>query len=64
VELGRSPKALKGSPVTLPINVGNADKPFAQGIGARAKVIMPLMDAFWGGRCGKLQGQFGRAIMK
>ena len=55
----RSPQTLKGSPVTLHIYVEDADKLFAQAVAAGANVTMPLMDAFWGDRYGKLQDPFG-----
>ncbi len=53
------PKSLKGSPVTIHINVSDADAFFAQAVAAGAKVSMPLEDAFWGDRYGKLEDPFG-----
>lgn len=53
------PKALKGSSVTLHIYVSDADAFFARAVAAGAKVIMPLEDAFWGDRYGKLEDPFG-----
>jgi PhnB protein len=54
-----SPVALKGSPVSLHIYVENADAFFAGAVAAGAQVTMPLMDAFWGDRYGKLRDPFG-----
>lgn len=54
-----SPKSLKGSSVTIHICVPDADAFFARAIAAGAKVIMPLEDAFWGDRYGKLEDPFG-----
>jgi len=52
-------KALKGSPVTIHLYVDNADAFFERAVGAEAKVTMPLADAFWGDRYGKLEDPFG-----
>lgn len=53
------PKSLKGSPVTIHLYVEDADASFAQAIKAGAKATMPLEDAFWGDRYGKLEDPFG-----
>ena len=53
------PKALKGSPVTIHLYVEDADAVFARAVKAGAKVIMPIDDAFWGDRYGKLEDPFG-----
>lgn len=53
------PKSLKGSPVTIHICVPDADAFFARAVAAGATVIMPLEDAFWGDRYGKIQDPFG-----
>lgn len=55
-----SPASLKeGSPVTLHIYVDDADALFKKATAAGAKVKMPLMDAFWGDRYGRLTDPFG-----
>ena len=54
-----SPKALKGSPVTIHLYVEDADATFARAVKAGAKVTMPLDDMFWGDRYGKLEDPFG-----
>ena len=53
------PKALKGSSVTIHLYVEDADAVFARAVKAGAKVIMPIDDAFWGDRYGKLEDPFG-----
>jgi uncharacterized glyoxalase superfamily protein PhnB len=53
------PKSLKGSPVIIHLYVENADATFEQATRAGAKVTMPLDDAFWGDRYGKLEDPFG-----
>ncbi len=54
-----SPGALKGSPVTIHLQVEDADSTFAQAVAAGAKVKMPLADMFWGDRYGCLEDPFG-----
>lgn len=53
------PKSLKGSPVTIHLYVDDADAFVARAVKAGAKVTMPLDDAFWGDRYGKLEDPFG-----
>lgn len=53
------PKALKGTPVTIHLNVPDVDSFVAQATGAGAKVIMPVADAFWGDRYGQIEDPFG-----
>jgi PhnB protein len=53
------PKALKGSPVTLHLYVNDVDTFVAGAVAAGAKVTMPVADAFWGDRYGKLEDPFG-----
>ena len=54
-----SPQSLGGSAVTLHIYVKDVDSLFNQAVAAGATAIMPLMDAFWGDRYGKLSDPFG-----
>jgi len=54
-----SPAALKGTTVALAIYVEDCDKAFKRAVDAGAKVSMPLMDAFWGDRYGKVTDPFG-----
>src|SRR5262249_16723041 len=53
------PKALKGTPVTLHLNVANVDKWFDRAVTAGAKVIVPVADMFWGDRYGVVEDPFG-----
>ncbi len=55
----QSPQSLGGSPVTLYTYVRDVDKLFDQAVAAGATVVMPVMDAFWGDRCGQLADPFG-----
>jgi PhnB protein len=54
-----SPKSLKGSPVTIHLYVDDVDAFVARAVKAGAKVTMPVEDAFWGDRYGKLEDPFG-----
>src|SRR5262245_34808299 len=54
-----SPKALKGSPVTLHLYVDNVDATVERAVKAGAKVTMPVADMFWGDRYGQLVDPFG-----
>ena len=47
------------SPVTIHLYVTDADATFAKAVEAGANVVMPLMDAFWGDRYGKVVDPFG-----
>ena len=53
------PKTLKGSPVTLHLQVENVDAVVEQAVAAGAKVTMPVADMFWGDRYGVLEDPFG-----
>lgn len=53
------PKALKGSPVTIHLQVEDVDAVVARAVAAGAIVTMPVEDAFWGDRYGQLQDPFG-----
>lgn len=54
-----SPKALKGSPVTLHLYVEDVDAFVKRALDAGAKLTMPVQDMFWGDRYGKLEDPFG-----
>ena len=56
---GLGPKSLKGSPVTIHLQVENADAVVAQAVAAGAQVTMPVDDMFWGDRYGALVDPFG-----
>lgn len=53
------PKALNGSSVTLHLQVADADALFARAVEAGCTVTMPLDDAFWGDRYGRVADPFG-----
>jgi uncharacterized glyoxalase superfamily protein PhnB len=55
----KSPQSLGGSPVTVHIYVEDVDKLFKQAQAAGAKVVMPLMDMFWGDRYAQVVDPFG-----
>ncbi len=53
------PKSLKGTPVTIHLQVDDVDAAFAQAVGAGATIKMPVADMFWGDRYGILEDPFG-----
>jgi PhnB protein len=53
------PTELKGSPVTIHLQVPDVDSFAKRAIDAGAKVKMPVTDAFWGDRYGQLEDPFG-----
>ena len=55
----RGPDMVGSTTVTIYMQVPNADKAFAQAVGAGATVIMPLADMFWGDRFGKVRDPLG-----
>jgi PhnB protein len=55
----RGPDIVGSTTVSIHLWVPNADKAFAQAVGAGATIIMPLADMFWGDRYGKLRDPFG-----
>jgi len=54
-----SPQTLKGSSVNIHLFVEDVDSAFQRAVGAGAKIVMPLMDMFWGDRYGQLRDPFG-----
>lgn len=59
MQFARSPQSLGGSPVTIHLYVEDADGWFGRAVKAGAKPSMPIMDAFWGDRYGKVTDPFG-----
>ena len=55
----KAPGAYGGSPVAFYVYVENADAAFKRAVDAGAKARMPLMDMFWGDRCGNVEDPFG-----
>jgi PhnB protein len=58
-EKPQTPEALGGSPVTLHLQVQDADAAWKRAVAAGATVIVPLKDQFWGDRYGQLRDPFG-----
>lgn len=54
-----SPKTLKGTPVTIHLNVPDVDAFAERAVKAGATVVMPVADMFWGDRYGLLEDPFG-----
>lgn len=50
----RSAKSLGGSPASLYLYVENADKVVAKAVSLGATAQSPVMDMFWGDRCGTI----------
>ena len=55
----KGPVTLKGTPVTIHLQVKDADALFELAVAAGAKTLMPLQDMFWGDRYGIVQDPFG-----
>ncbi len=53
------PLALKGSPITIHLQVEDVDAVFDQAVKAGAKITMPVADMFWGDRYGRVEDPFG-----
>jgi PhnB protein len=53
------PLALKGTPVTLHLQVADADAVVAQAVAVGAKLTMPVQEMFWGDRYGQVEDPFG-----
>jgi PhnB protein len=58
-----SANTIGNTPATLYILVGDVDKVFAQAVAAGAQVSMPVMDMFWGDRCGQVSDPDGNKWM-
>jgi uncharacterized glyoxalase superfamily protein PhnB len=54
-----SPKALKGTPVTIHRYVDDCDAAITRAAAAGASVLMPAADMFWGDRYGVVTDPFG-----
>jgi len=57
----KSPTTIGGSATSLHLYVDDADKIFNQAVDAGAKIVIPIMDAFWGDRFGMLADPFGHS---
>jgi PhnB protein len=56
-----TPQAIGSSPVTLHLQVPNADELWEKALAAGATVVMPLADQFWGDRYGQFKDPFGHS---
>ena len=54
-----SPQQLKGTSIALHLYVKDVDQAFKRAVAAGATVSMPVMDAFWGDRYGRVTDPFG-----
>ncbi|HEX8816897.1 MAG TPA: VOC family protein [Terriglobales bacterium] len=57
----KAPETLSGVTGSIYLYVEDADKSFERAVGAGAKVVMPVMDMFWGDRLGSFVDPFGHA---
>ena len=55
----RSPESIGGTSTMIHLYVEDADSVFNKAVLAGAKVLMPLMDTFWGDRYGNVEDPFG-----
>jgi len=58
-----SAATIGNTPATLYILVDDVDSVFASAVAAGAKVSMPVMDMFWGDRCGQVTDPDGNKWM-
>ncbi len=56
-----TPEHFGGSPVTLHVQVEDADAVIDRAVAAGATVEMPAADMFWGDRYGRIRDPFGHA---
>ncbi|MCG8408775.1 MAG: VOC family protein [Phycisphaerales bacterium] len=55
----KAPKSLNGTTCNIHLYVEDCDAAYSKATGAGATATMPLMDAFWGDRYGKVTDPFG-----
>ena len=53
------PKSLKGTPVTIHLQVEDVDAFVQRAVDAGAKITMPIADMFWGDRYGQIEDPYG-----
>ena len=58
-----SANAIGNTPTTLYILVDDVDGTFGKAVGAGGRVLMPVMDMFWGDRCGVVSDLDGNKWM-
>jgi PhnB protein len=54
-----TPEALGGTPLTLHMQVADADAAWSKAVSAGAEIVFPLKDQFWGDRYGQVRDPFG-----
>lgn len=54
-----SPQTVGGASSGIFLYVEDADVTFNKAVSVGAKITMPIMDAFWGDRCGQIEDPFG-----
>ncbi len=59
----RSPTTVGGTSTTIYLYVDDDDKIYVRAIKQGATPTIPIMDAFWGDRCGSIIGPFGHSWM-
>ncbi len=57
--MGKSPKSLGGTPVTISIWVEDVDKVVERAAAAGGTTVQPVHDEFWGDRAGLIRDPFG-----
>ena len=58
-----SANSIGNTPATLYLLVDDVDGVFNRAVGAGARVTMPVMDMFWGDRCGQISDPEGNKWM-
>ena len=58
-----SANSIGNTPVTLYVLVEDVDKVFGKAVDAGGQVLMPVMDMFWGDRCGMVGDPDGNKWM-
>jgi uncharacterized glyoxalase superfamily protein PhnB len=56
-----SPQSIGGTTSTMHLYVPDVDAAFQKAVAAGARVVMPVMDMFWGDRYGKVADPFGHS---
>lgn len=56
---GKGPQTLGSTPVAIHLQVENCDEVFQKAVEAGCEIRMPMEDAFWGDRYGRLTDPYG-----
>ena len=57
----RGPKALGGTPVGIMVYVENVDETVSKAVAAKAKILQPVKNQFYGDRSGQIEDPFGHS---